>query len=166
MTHGVDRRGVLALIAGAACAVASGGMALAATGGAPISAIRVDGRRTRTLAELAPMVAGELGTILGPRFQPGVRGGATLVIELTQVIIDDDDGGTGSLRLPFGRDSGVDQLQGHVTLIGPRRELLAEFPMLSSSGATFRSQLRAFPDPRRLANLARSFAWWTAGRLD
>ena len=166
MSGKVSRREVLSVIAGAASALALGGSALAAVGGMPIGAIRVEGSRTRTLSELAPMVAGALGTILGPRYQPGARGAATLVVELTQVIIDDGDGGTGSLSLPFGHDGGADQLEGHVVLVGPGRELLAEFPMLTSSGPTFRSQLRMLPDPRRLANLARSFAWWTVGKLE
>jgi hypothetical protein len=111
------------------------------------------------------MVAEEMARVLGERYQPGVKGGATLVIELTYNALDDGDGGTGTLTLPFGHDSGVDQLEGNVHLIGPRREAYASFPLLVSAGATYRSSLRMDPDPRRLRILANSFAYWAAGKL-
>jgi hypothetical protein len=164
MSHRVSRRAVMSMLVGGTMALAAGNRAVAAPG-VPIGAIHVTGRRTRTLTVLAPLVAEELATILGPRFAPGLKGGATLIVDLTQVILDDGDGGTGSFVLPFGQDSGSDQLEGNVVLVGPRREALAEFPMLATSGATYRSKLRAFPDPRRLKILARAFAWWTVGKL-
>ena len=67
---------------------------------------------------------------------------------------------------PFGHGGGADALQGQVALIGPRRETLTEFPMLATTSPTFRSAMSIGPDPRRLNALARSFAYWTAGKLD
>ena len=169
MRQPATRRAFLKTAFGAVASAVAGGAALAAPAvpGLAIGAVRVTiARQTRTLAVIAPMVAERIADNLGPRLVPGARGGATLFVELTQVLIDNGDGGTGSLQLPFGQDSGVDQLQGHVVLIGPHREALVEFPMLANSGATFRSSLRMFPDPRRLENLARAFAWWTVGKLD
>ena len=82
------------------------------------------------------------------------------------MVLDSFDGGANTLSLPFGHAGGADALQGDVALVGPRREALAAFPMLATTGATFRSEMRAFPDPRRLDALARAFAWWTVGKLD
>jgi hypothetical protein len=159
----VTRRTLLSFVGGAVAMVA--GQAPAAPAIVPIRVIRVTGERAVTLQNLAPLVAEQLASILGPRYAPGARGGATLLVQLTQVLLDDGDGGTGSLRLPFGHDTGTDQLEGQVMLVGPRREAFATFPLLVNSGAIYRSSLRMFPDPRRLNALARAFAWWTVSKL-
>jgi hypothetical protein len=161
----IDRRSVLAVLGAAALAAAAGPAAADPAAGVPIGAIEVSGLRTATLQALAPMVARQIATILGPRYQPGVRGGATLVINLTLASIDDSGGGADTSTRPYGHDAGSDALTGDVALYGPRREALAEFPMLATSGAVLRSTLRPFPDPRRLDMLARAFAWWTVRKI-
>jgi hypothetical protein len=161
----IDRRTILASFGAAALAAAAGPVAADPAAGLPIGAIHVSGLRTATLQALAPMVARQVATILGPRYQPGVRGGATLVIDLTLASIDDSGGGADTSSRPFGHDAGSDALTGDVVLVGPHREALAEFPMLATSGAIFRSTLRALPDPRRLEMLARAFAWWTVRKI-
>jgi hypothetical protein len=158
----IDRRTLLMLAAGAV--LGGAGSAEAAPSGAPIGAIRVTGSRTVTLATLAPMVADQLAGMLAERYRPGLRGGATLVIELTQVVLDDSDGSSGD-RFFSGHGGGADALQGHVALIGPRREALAEFPMLATTSPIRRRVLPAGPDLLRLNALAHSFAYWTAGKL-
>jgi len=170
MSQSLSRRSLLTLAAVSLAAASLdtfglGEGAAAQARAVPIRAIKVSGTRTVTLQAIAPMVADQIGSILGPRYSPGAKGGATLVVDLTLIILDEDAGGTGSLSLPFGRDSGVDQLQGRVSLIGPRREAITSFPLLATSSATYRSVLRMYPDPRRLNGIARAFAWWTVDKL-
>lgn len=129
----------------------------------PIRGVHVSGTANRTLQVLAPMVAQELVAELGPRYAPGAKGGATVVIELTGVVIETGSNG-GSRHFRFNIDA-VDQLEGRVTLLGPRGEALTDFPFLASTGAMFRSSLDFYPDPRRLQGLAHAYAYWVARKI-
>ncbi|MGH6645141.1 MAG: hypothetical protein ACRED3_20845, partial [Bradyrhizobium sp.] len=116
------------------------------------------------LEQLAPLVAEQLAPLLGRRYAPGARGGSTLLIELTGSVLDDSDNG-GSHDFRFSRGAAVDQLEGKVALVGPRGEAFASFPLLVSHGAMFGSIMDIYPDPRRLRDLARAYAYWVASKL-
>ncbi|MDQ0472932.1 hypothetical protein [Labrys wisconsinensis] len=163
------RRAALAVVGASVLAAALAGCTTPAPGlteqakAMPISGVHVSGTANRTLEVLAPLVAQELVSELGSRYAPGARGGATLVVELTGVLIETGGNG-GSRHYRFSVDA-VDQLEGRVSLLGPRGEALTDFPFLASTGAMFRSSLDFYPDPRRLQGLAHAYAYWIARKI-
>ena len=166
----LDRRAMLALAGSSLLMTIVSGCTTPAPGLTPeaktvrVGVIRVTGTANRTLELLAPMVAEELASELGPRYAPGSRGGATLLVELTGDVLDDSTNG-GSREFRFSTGGAVDQLEGRVVLAGPHGEAYTSFPFLVSTGATFRSILDIYPDPRRLRNLAQAYAHWTVAKL-
>ena len=160
----VTRRAVFALAAGACVCVA--GTAQAA--GLPVRAIRVSGTANRDLARLAPMVQQALARQLGARYAPGVRGGATLIVELTDLDLPVRTGGGGGGRGRFHRsgDGSVDVLEGRIALVGAKGVALQEFPLLAQTGSTDASDIHPFPTDARLASLAYTYSYWVVSKLD
>jgi hypothetical protein len=156
----ITRRSIL----GAAAALALGVAGTAQAQGIPIREIRVSGRANRDLARLAPMVARELARRLGPRYAPGARGGATLVVTLTGVELPDSDSGSdfGFMR-HFGGN--LDVLDGQIALIGPGGAQIRQFPLLAQTTSTDASD--RYPDATdlRLASLASTYCYWIVSKL-
>ena len=129
-----------------------------------IRAIKVTGRANRDLARIAPMVAHELGRQLGARYAPGARGGATLVVNLTDVSLPIDTGGSDR----FFRHSGggnSDSLEGEIALIGPRGAAIQQFPLLASRPSTDASDRYFEPSEARLSILAYTYSYWLISKL-
>ena len=155
----LTRRGIFALVASLALA----GTAPALAAGVPIRAIRVTGRANRELARLAPLVAEQLASQLGPRYVPGARGGATLSVELTGINLPVNTGGDRFFR-HFG--GSVDVLEGNIAMIGPRGAALQSFPLLASNGSIDASDIYLEATPARLSGLAYAYAHWVVSKLD
>jgi len=165
MASRISRRALLALAGSAALAAAAGPAAAQAV---PVRDIHVTATSDgATLQTLAQMVGEEFVALLGARYVRGARTGGTLVVTLTGVdLVDSTGAASGGRHRTFnGGNGGNDQLEGTVALLGPRREVIAAFPLLAVTGATFRADWRMVPDPRRLQSLAHAFAYWAVGKL-
>ena len=138
---------------------ASAGVALGQ--GLPIRAVQVTGQANRDLKMLAPVVRQQLVSQLGPRYEPGVRGGATLVVNLTSVDFPvDTDGGD---FVSFNGE--LDVLTGTIRLIGPGGRTITAFPLQAQSNSVNASDEYQAPTPARLNSIAYTYAHWVVGKL-
>ncbi len=124
-----------------------------------IKAVRVSGSGNLWLRTMPAYLQRNLVKQLGPRYQPGAKGGATLVVQLTDIgFPSDSDGGLISV------DS-VDTLDGRVTLLSSSGATLKSFPLFSSTSSVDAAVEIPEPTPRRYDWLASSYAHWLLGKL-
>jgi len=96
---------------------------------------------------------------LGPRYEPGARGGATLTVDLTQVHFPvDTDAGF------FSTSGDMDYLSGNVRVVAGRRAIAA-FPLEAHSASVDASDEYQEPTPARLGGISYAFAHAVVGRL-
>jgi len=146
---GFTRRRLLSLLV----AIFAIGAGSAEAQGVPIRAIQVTGQANRDLKMLAPVVQRQLAEQLVPRYVPGARGGATLVVNLTSVDFPvDTEGGDF-----FSFNGDVDVLTGTVRLVGPGRRTIAAFPLQAQSGSVNASDEFQAPTPARLNSIAYTY---------
>lgn len=161
MTHAnpspARSRALLALTIGLLAAMIGGALAQ----GLPIRAVQVTGQANRDLKMLAPVVRQQLVSQLGPRYEPGARAGATLVVNLTSVDfpVDTDAGDF------FSFNGDVDVLAGTIRLVGPGGRTITAFPLQAQSGSVNASDEYQAPTPARLNSIAYTYAHWVVGKL-
>jgi hypothetical protein len=154
----IGRRAVLAL--GASLMLTGCATSYADVSALPvIKAVRVSGSGNLWLQTMPPYLQRSLVKQLGPRYQPGARGGATLVVQLTDI------------SFPSSSDSGiisfdsVDTMDGKVTLLSPSGSVMKSFPLFSSTASVDAAVEIPMPTPRRYDWLASSYAHWLLGKL-
>ena len=124
-----------------------------------IKAVHVSGGGNLWLQTMPPFVQRNLIQQLGPRYQPGARGGATLTVQLTDISFPtDSDAGV------ISWDS-VDTLDGRITLTSSSGAVLRSFPLFSSTTSVDAGAEVAMPTPRRYNWLASSYAHWVLSKL-
>lgn len=138
----------------------------------PVRAIQVAGNGDPIMRELAGHVAAELSRQLGTRYVPGARGGATLIVRLTDYDLPYSDGGGGFDDGPFGRrrffgggGPTIDLLEGTVTLLDGRRRTISSFPLTATTTAVGASVMHMRPPVYRLRGLAGVYAMWVVRKL-
>ncbi|MFN8830590.1 MAG: hypothetical protein ACK50Q_14980 [Labrys sp. (in: a-proteobacteria)] len=170
-----DRRRMLAGLLVAAIGLAGCEPVTPVRAGPPLvfSEVRVVlGQTGITLRQLAPFLREELEAQLGDRFRPGLKGGLTLQVTLTGVLLADrdsggffDDDGFGRGRRRFGGGFNIDQLEGRVEVLRGKKIMSSE-PLLATRGATFRPPaFDLMPDPDRLRRLAQTYAYWAIRKV-
>jgi hypothetical protein len=156
MSSRIDRRAFFSL--GAMFALT--GCATAFTDNPAIPIIRsvhVSGHQNLWVVNVGPYVERNLVRLLGNRYQPGAKGGATLQVELTGISFPTSDDA-------FGGDS-VDALEGRVTLVSASGGVLKSFPLLASTASVDAEAEIPEPTPRRYDWMASTFAYWTLSKL-
>jgi hypothetical protein len=148
------------LVIGAGLALAGCATSYADVASLPvIKAVRVSGGGNLWLQTMPPFVQRNLIKQLGPRYQPGARGGATLSVQLTDIDFPtDSDAGIISF-------SSVDTLDGRVTLASSSGAVLKSFPLLASTSSVDAAAEVPMPTPRRYDWLASSYAHWLLSKL-
>ncbi|CAM5764358.1 hypothetical protein LMIY3S_01120 [Labrys miyagiensis] len=124
-----------------------------------IKAVRVSGGGNLWLETMPAYVQRNLIRQLGSRYQPGAKGGATLVVQLTDISFPtDSDGGLVSF------DS-VDTLDGRITLLSASGGALKSFPLFASTASVDAMPEVPMPTSRRYDWLASSYAHWVLSKL-
>ncbi|GLS22202.1 hypothetical protein GCM10007874_52190 [Labrys miyagiensis] len=151
----IGRRAFLTLCASLAlgsCATSYAGVASLPV----IRAVHVIGGGNLWLQTMPPFVQRSLIQQLGPRYQPGARGGATLTVQLTDI------------SFPTASNAGfgsVDTLDGRITLASASGAVLQSFPLFSSTASIDAAAEVTGPTPRRYDWLASSYAHWVLTKL-
>jgi len=153
----VGRRAFLALGAGFAltgCATSIDNASIPV-----IRSVRVSGTINLWVRNICPYVQQHLIEDLGPRYQPGARGGASLVVELTGIDMPSDSDGGG-----ISMDS-TDVLEGRISLLSAGGGAIKSFPLLASTASIDAASEIQEPTPRRYDWLASTYAHWVIEKL-
>ena len=156
----IHRRALLVL--GASLALGGCATSMAAGPAVPVvRSVRVTGDQNVYIERIAPYVQRAIVEQLGPRYQPGAGGGATLVVELTGIELPTASADSFG---PFGSDSS-DDLDSRVTVLSPSGAVIKNFPLLVSTFSVDADDRIPFPTPRRFNSLAHTYSYWAVSKL-
>jgi hypothetical protein len=160
----------IGLAAAAAFASAASAESLAPLGVAPhFRAIKIDvapaaqygGAPAANWA--ADALPASLAAAFAGRIVPGDRSAPTLIVRIDRILLGNSQNG---IFGPGAADQARDYIEGAGVVVGPNGQTLAVYPLLdvlyNYTGGT---NYEMGTEPRRVAELARSFARWLPGKM-